>query len=453
MLLLQINDPHTRFSRFLYRNDRKSVSGNTNMKNINKIIRMASVGAALAVVFTIAFATPAFAHAQYSSYGSGNYGGNNYGGNSYNNNCNYGCHSYSTPSYSVSNSGYNYSYGRPAPIVITQPPQIVYQQPQVVVQQPQVIYQQPQPIVYQQPQPIVYQQPTYYPITVSCSANPTSVSTGQSVTWQAYVSGGSNSYNNYNNNTYNNSGSYNNGSYYNSNNSYNSGSYTYTWTGTNGSYSSGPTAYSTYNTPGSYPASVTVYANGQSVTQSCGYVTVTGSYAYNYTPTYAYNYPTTYTTVTPNTNGNLVAACFADKTTASIGTPVTWSVEVTGGTGQYTYSWSGSDSLAGTGASATQSYSTAGQKNATVLINSNGQTISQACGDSVNVRAYVSPATTNYQGPAVTPTPTTANPNSLSAAAFLGLGYIPWGWIAILIIIILGVSVFYLIFNRHNKEV
>jgi hypothetical protein len=433
MLWLQINNPHSRFSLLFSKDDGKSVSGTKIMKNINKIIRMASVGAALAVVFTIAGATPASAHAQYNSYGYNNHGGNNYGGNSYN-------------------------YSNPRPIIISQPPQVVYQQPQVIYQRPQVIYQQSQPqvvyqqpqVIYQQSQPVVYQQPTYYPITVSCYANPTSVSTGQSVTWQAYVSGGSNPYNN---------GSYNNGSYYNSNNSYNSGSYTYTWTGTNGSYSSGPTAYSTYNTPGSYSASVTVYANGQSVTQSCGYVTVTDSYAYNYTPTYAYNYPTTYTTVTPNTNnGNIVAACFADKTTASIGTPVTWSVEVTGGTGQYTYSWSGSEGLAGTGASAVQSYSTAGQKNATVLINSNGQTISQACGDSVSVRAYVSPATTNYQGPAVTPTPTTpapttANPNSLSAAALLGLGSIPWGWIAILIIIILGVAVFYLLFNRHNKEV
>ena len=401
---------------------------------------MASVGAALAVVFTLAFATPVSAHAQYNSYGNGNYGGSNYN------------RTYSTPSYNVSNSGYNnysYNYSRPItrPIVISQPPQVVYQQPQVIYQQPQVIYQQSQPqVIYQQSQPqVVYQQPTYYPITVSCYANPTSVSTGQSVTWEAYVSGGSNSYNN--------SGSYNNGSYYNSNNSYNSGSYTYIWTGTDSSYGSGPTADSTYYTPGSYTASVTVYANGQSVTQSCGYVSVTGSYSYNYTPTYAYNYPTTYTTVTPDTNnGNLVAACFANRTTASIGTPVTWAVEVTGGTGSYTYSWSGSDSLAGTGASATQSYSTTGQKNATVLINSNGQTISQACGDSVTIRPYVSPAETNYQGPAVTPAPTTANPNSLSAAALLGLESIPWGWIAILIIIILGVSVFYLIFNRHNNK-
>ena len=153
------------------------------MNNINKIIRMASVGAALAVVFTIAFATPASAHAGYSAYGNNNYGGNNYNRN------------YSTQPY------YSYNYSNPRPIIISQPPQVVYQQPQVIYQQPQVIYQQSQPqviyqqpqVVYQQPQ-VVYQQPTYYPITVSCYANPTSVSTGQSVTWQAYVSGGSNSY-------------------------------------------------------------------------------------------------------------------------------------------------------------------------------------------------------------------------------------------------------------------
>ncbi len=377
---------------------------------------MASVGAALAVVFTVGLVAPVSAQA---------YGGSNYGGGNYS-------HIYSTPSYYISGNNNNYGYSYSRPIVISEPPQIVYQQPQVVYQQPQVIYQQSQPVVYQQQ--------SYSPLTVSCYASSQTVSTGQSVTWTAYVSGGTNSYNNYNN--YN----------------YNSSSYSYTWSGTNGSsYTNSSTAYSTYYTPGSYSASVTVYGNGQSVTQSCGYVTVSGSYGYNYnTPTYAYNYPTTYTSIVPNetNSGNLVAACFADRTTAAVGTPVTWAVEVTGaaGQGQYTYSWSGSDGLAGTGASAVQSYSTPGQKNATVLISSGGQTISQACGDSVNVKAYVSPAETNYQGPAVN-SATSSNStsqNSLSAAALLGLANIPWGWIAILIIIILGVTVFYLLFNRHK---
>jgi len=83
MLLLQINNPHTRFSALSAKNPR---AAKKIMKNINKIIRMASVGAALAVVFTIAFAAPAFAHASsyYGSYGGGSYNGGNYNNHNYN---------------------------------------------------------------------------------------------------------------------------------------------------------------------------------------------------------------------------------------------------------------------------------------------------------------------------------------------------------------------------------
>ncbi|MDE2188619.1 MAG: hypothetical protein KGJ35_02740 [Patescibacteria group bacterium] len=373
------------------------------MKNITKIIT-ATVGAALAVVFTIALAAPSSANACFGGCGV----------------------HYSQSSY-VSTAGYNYSYGsRPQPIVITQP-QIIYTQPQTtyVQSQPQYIYQQP---TYQ-PAPVYYPQPTYYsPLTVSCYANPTSVSVGQSVTWTAYASGGN-------------------------------GSYTYNWSGTNNTYNSyGSTAYSTYYNPGSYSASVTVYSNGQSVTQSCGYVSVIGSYAYNYQPTYygqpTYVQPVVQPVLTPSPTGDLVAACYADRTAASIGTPVTWSVETTGGSGQYTYNWSGTEGLAGSGSSVVKSYYTAGNKNATVLItSSNGETLSQACGASVQIRTYVAPATTNYQGATTTVTPNQnnqANSNALSANALFSLGNIPWGWIAILIIIILIATVFYLLFNRHK---
>ena len=262
-------------------------------------------------------------------------------------------------------------------------------------------------------------------MTVSCYPNSTSVQSGQSVTWYANASGGS-------------------------------GNYSYTWNGTTGTVTSGSTGYSTYYTAGSYTVSVTVYSNGQSVTQSCGYVNVTGGsygYNYNYTPNYAYNYPTVYTQtnyVGSNIGGNLVAACFADRTAASIGTPVTWAVEVTGGTGQYTYSWSGTDSLSGSNASVQKSYETTGSKNAAVLITSGGQTISQACGDSVSIRSgYVAP--TNSTTNTTVTSNTTTNGNGLSAAALLGLGNIPWGWIAILIILVLVIAVFYLLFNRHKN--
>jgi hypothetical protein len=295
------------------------------MKNINKIIRMASVGAALAVVFTIAFATPAFAHAQsYGSYGGGNYNG----GNNYN-------HNYSTQSYYVSNSGHNYSYN--------------YSQPVTYPVYYPVYYQQP--VVVQQPEPVPVYTPVYTPV---------------------------------------------------------------------------------YQQPVPQPQPVPVYTP---------------------VPTPVYQQPVYQT----YTNGNLVAACFADRTTATIGTPVTWSVEVTGGTGQYAYSWSGTNGLAGTGASAIQSYGTTGQKNAAVLINSGGQTISQACGDSVSIHAYVAKVQTYYRAPAPSVSNTSNqnqnNPNTLSANSLFSLGNVPWGWVAILIIIILGVTVFYLIFNRNNKEV
>jgi hypothetical protein len=368
------------------------------MKNINNAIRTLSVGAVLAVAFAIALAAPASANA-----------------------CNSGCGGGYIQSSYVTQYGNNYGYGHSQPIVVTQP-QIIYTQPQVTYQyqqpiyQPAPVYQQP---VYQQP---VYQQPTYYyqPLTVSCYSNSSSVQTGSSVTWTAYATGGN-------------------------------GTYSYTWVGTNGTYTTGSTGYSAYYTAGSYTASVTVYSNGQSVTQSCGYVNVTNSYSYNYAqPTYAYPATYSYQTVAQNYNsGNLVAACFADRTSTTIGTPVTWSVEVTGGTGQYTYNWSGTDGLGGTGSSAVQSYGTTGAKNATVLINSGGQTISQACGDSVTVHSYYAPSVGPGQSSAGTNVQQ-SNPGTLPAAAFISLGSIPWGWIAILIIIILIVAVFYLIFNRHK---
>jgi hypothetical protein len=376
------------------------------MKNINQtiktVIRTAGIGVALAMVFTIAFTAPN-ASANYSSYG---YGSNSGYGNNYGNN--YG------NSYGSYNNGYTSH-----PVYYP-----VYYQTNYPVQQPiytPVPVPVPTPVytpVYQQP---VYQQPVYNynPLTVSCYANPVSATVNQSVTWQAYASGGS-------------------------------GSYSYTWSGTNSYYgSTGSSVYSTYSTPGSYSASVTVYSNGQTATQSCGSVIVTDNY-YVQQPTY-YQQPV-YQAPVQQTSGDLVAACFADRTAATVNQSVTWAVEVTGGSGQYSYSWSGTDGLSGSGSTVSKNYDTTGTKNAAVLISSGGQTLSQACGDAVSIRTYVAPSVTNYQGP---PTSSAAtenanNPNALSANALFSLGSIPWGWIAILIILILFVSVFYLLFNRHK---
>lgn len=65
---------------------------------------------------------------------------------------------------------------------------------------------------------------------------------------------------------------------------------------------------------------------------------------------------------------DLTATCSADKTSIKEGESVTWSANVSGGTAPYSYSWSGTDSLSGTGSIASKTYSAAGTKSATLTV-------------------------------------------------------------------------------------
>lgn len=58
---------------------------------------------------------------------------------------------------------------------------------------------------------------------------------------------------------------------------------------------------------------------------------------------------------------------------------VAWTSAATGGTGSYTYSWSGTDSLEGSGSSVNKTYSTIGEKTATLSVTSGSETITAAC--------------------------------------------------------------------------
>ncbi len=301
------------------------------------------------------------------------------------------------------------------------------------------------PVNYSQPnynQSNYYNQPTYYaPLTVSCSANTYNVAPGASVTWTAYASGGN-------------------------------GYYTYSWSGSDGIYGSNRSAYITYNYPGQKSASVTIYSNGQTLTQYCSN-TVTVNYSYGTYPTsyqtpYPTNYyPTTYPVVNqpiyavPNNSG-LDIGCYSDPMTATIGQPVTWSVEVVGGIAPYTYAWTGSDGLSGSQISVIKYYSTSGTKSAIVTVTSaDGKTASHACSNALKVAsAYrapvaraVAPVKTIYVQPAVQSQPQSvqipANA-SISAVSLFSLYNVPWGWIAILIILVLFFTVMYLLFNKQK---
>ena len=184
---------------------------------------------------------------------------------------------------------------------------------------------------------------------------------------------------------------------------------------------------------------------------------------------YGTNYNTGYNTtgyvVNSNTANTLDIGCYADPATVSINQPVTWNVEVTGGIAPYTYTWTGSDGLAGTQSTSIKYYATAGQKNAIVAVTSaDGKTGTRSCSNAVTVRRPGAATTGGTTGTAVTNTTnatnatTTAtstnqsNPNGsqLSGSAIFSFDNVPWGWIAVLIILVLFATVMYLLFNKQK---
>ena len=273
----------------------------------------------------------------------------------------------------------------------------------------------------------------YAALAASCSANTNYTTVGSPVTWTAAISGGS-------------------------------GYYTYTWSGTDGLYGSNQTTTFTYGTPGSKTAYVTVYSNGQSTTAYCANpVNITAAVYYG--TNYNTGYNTTGYVVNSNTANTLDIGCYADPATVSINQPVTWNVEVTGGIAPYTYTWTGSDGLAGTQSTSIKYYATAGQKNAIVAVTSaDGKTGTRSCSNAVTVRRPGAATTGGTTGTAVTNTTnatnatTTAtstnqsNPNGsqLSGSAIFSFDNVPWGWIAVLIILVLFATVMYLLFNKQK---
>ena len=147
-----------------------------------------------------------------------------------------------------------------------------------------------------------------------------------------------------------------------------------------------------------------------------------------------------------NNNGILVA-CYSNKTSTKIGSSIVWSAEATGATGNFTYTWSGSEGLSGNQSSIPKIYYTSGIKNASVIATaSNGQSIVQQCSNTVNVLNNTkTPAKASVSN---TPTPTPES-NSISNS-LIALKNVPWILVSILVILVLMFTVIYLIFNRNK---
>ncbi len=90
----------------------------------------------------------------------------------------------------------------------------------------------------------------------------------------------------------------------------------------------------------------------------------------------------------PNNPPAMTASCYASASQVNVGSSVNYYSNVSGGNGNYTYSWSGTDGLISNSSSASQTYNNPGYKSATVYVSSNGQTISATCNTNV-IQQYV----------------------------------------------------------------
>lgn len=217
----------------------------------------------------------------------------------------------------------------------------------------------------------------YDSLSVSCYSSPSSGNIGDTIRWYASVSGGK-------------------------------GNYSYSWSGTDGLSSGGQSVSKTYRDSGSKSATVTVTSGNQTISQSCSNTVYIyddhrdryyDDYYRDYRDNYYYRdnryYDNYYYSYSP-----LYVSCYADRTVASTETPVTWTANVNGGNGNYSYAWYGTDMVRGYNRVNSLLYHSTGNKTAYVTVTSGSQTVTQYCSNSVNINQVFTP---NYSNNYINP--------------------------------------------------
>lgn len=151
-------------------------------------------------------------------------------------------------------------------------------------------------------------------LSVSCSANPSSVDIDEDVTWRADATGGN-------------------------------GSYSYDWSGTDGLDGSSRNITWSYDDNGTKRGTVTITSGGQTASASCT-VRVDEEEVFD----------------------DLNVSCYASPSNPQIGSRMNWYARVTGGDGNYDYDWTGTEGLNSSSRTPNMTYEMPGSKRATVTV-------------------------------------------------------------------------------------
>ena len=181
-------------------------------------------------------------------------------------------------------------------------------------------------------------------LVVSCTANATQGTTRDRIVWSASASGGT-------------------------------GKYTYTWSGSENLSGTDRSVSKNYTFEGYKDGTVTVKSGSAKKTVQCG------------TSPYIREVNDNNDDDDDNDGGSLRVSCSVDDETIEVGERVTWSADVSGGSGSYDYDWDGDDGLHGDDDEVSKRYYDTGIKEASVTVRtSGGDRKTVDCKDEVRVR-------------------------------------------------------------------
>lgn len=122
-------------------------------------------------------------------------------------------------------------------------------------------------------------------------------------------------------------------------------------------------------------------------------------------------------------NPTITASCSVSPTSQQLNQNVTWTASAGGGNGVYTYSWSGTSPISGTGNPRTVSYSSSGTKTGSVTVTSGGNQTTVACSNSVVISSP--PTATLSSNPTIVTTgsASTLTWSSSGATSCTGTGF------------------------------